>query len=255
LGQAGSEVFDVVGTSRSVHNFVEVRFFLEQKLLVAGDAFGEFVRSFVGAVKGQDGQGVYTGDGGRHGFCLRAQQVDVSIVCGQVPGRGVGVQLDTGNCFGGSGRQVGVHDLSPQQAGSSELGDFHEVVGAHPEVEFDLGGYDFRCQTSFYTQLQEDITIGQPVTQFLGAVGAGVSEVVRIGSQYPDVGQGGTGFHDGFNGRSQVDVGVETLYQKGFERVKIDGAGYGGRVDAVALDVIDQQLSQCSSLLEAGPEV
>ena len=139
LGYLVGEVLDIVASGGGVDNLVEVALFLEQQLLVAGDAVAEVVGLLVGVVEGEHRDGVGTGHGRRHGFGGGAQHVDIGVVDRLVPSAGGGVDE---KFVGAVALGLVLLDyLAPEEAGGADLGNLHEVGAAHAHVELDTAGH------------------------------------------------------------------------------------------------------------------
>ena len=96
------------------------------------------VGALEGAVERRHLHRVDTADGGRHGLGRAAQHVDVGIVDGLVPARGLGVDHHlAGAVLLGV---VALDDVGPEHARGAQLGDLQEVVGADREREAQLAG-------------------------------------------------------------------------------------------------------------------
>ena len=112
---------------------------LEQQFHVAGNALGEFGRRLERSVERRHLQRVHSADGGRHGFRRAAQHVDIGVVDGLVPARGLGVDqhLACAVLLG----VVTLDDVGPQHAGGAQFGDFEEIVGRNAERKAHLARY------------------------------------------------------------------------------------------------------------------
>ena len=108
-------------------------FFLEEELLVAGNAFGERVGSFIGKIERSGDDGVDSGHSSRECFGLAAQKVHMGIVDGLVETRSrcADVHLGSISAFG----LVLFHNPGPEHTCGTELGNFHEEIAAHAHVE------------------------------------------------------------------------------------------------------------------------
>ena len=99
---------------------------LEQELLVACDTLREIRRLLVGSVEWAHHDRVNTGEGGTHGLCLRAEQVDIAVEHSHIIERGGGIHAHLA-CTIALGLIL-LNNLCPEQTGSTELGNLHEVV-------------------------------------------------------------------------------------------------------------------------------
>ncbi|MPN63479.1 hypothetical protein SDC9_211238 [bioreactor metagenome] len=59
---------------------------------------------------------------------------------------------------------IGIHDLSPQPAGSTELCDLHEVVGTYTQFEFYLFGCHGGVDTILNQRREHLVCVGEAVT-------------------------------------------------------------------------------------------
>ncbi len=180
IGKGSGEVFNVVGTAGGVNDLVEMRFFLQQQLLVAGNALREIGGLLVGGIERSNSDGVDAGDGGTHALSLAAQHVDIGIKNGLVVQRSMGVDDHLGGTAAdsvifvlatGAGGLVGCYELGPQHTGGAEFGDFHEVVRTDGEVEHNLLGDVSGGQTGFGQGAHVFVTPSQCITEFLIAIG------------------------------------------------------------------------------------
>ena len=171
-------------------------FFLEEELLVAGDAFAESVRFLIRNVKGCGGDGIYACECSRHGFGLAAEEVDVGVVDCLVEARCrcVYVHFCTFKACG----LVLSDNLRPKHAGCAEFGQLHEIVGRYAHVELNT------CGNFIYRQAgvgEEGEPVGAPcegVTEFL------IDECARVGEHVGIYGQ-----H--FEARNFGNLGEESL--------------------------------------------
>ena len=79
LCQGIRQMLNVVRAGRGVNNTVEVALFLNQQLLVAGNALAEVRRLLIRSIEGCHHHRMNTTEGCTHGLCLRAKQVNVTI--------------------------------------------------------------------------------------------------------------------------------------------------------------------------------
>ena len=252
LGDGIGEVFDVVRTATHIDEFVEVSLLLQQQLLVAGKAFAEVVGSLVGLVERSDHDAIDIADGSRHGFGLRAEQVDITVeerlvvfACD-----GADVHLAGAVALG----LVLLHNLSPKQTSCTELGDFHEVVFAHTHVELDalrcLSGID----TSLGQLLQVFVTPGQCVAEFLIDVGTAVVERYAVDVDAAELRQFLQCLDEGLS-LGQHSRRVLTLEENLLHRVEVDAALQFLQVVALLLEIGNQNLSQFDTVALARLEV
>ena len=172
------ECLDVVRAAGGVDDLVHVALFLEQELLVAGDALAELVGFLVSDVEGGDCHRVNAGDGCREGLGLATQQVDVCVVDGLVETRGDGVAH---HLLGAGARGVVLtYDFGPEHAGGAEFGDLHEEVRRYAHVEFDAAGNLGGVKAGVGEQCHPVGAPCQGVTQLLEDVGTGVAEHVGV---------------------------------------------------------------------------
>ncbi len=227
--------------------------FLEQKLLVAGDALREFIGSLVGDVKRGDGQGVDSGKGCRHRLCLAAQQVDVGIIKGLVETRGDGMEGHLAVLF--LDGLVLLGDLRPEHAGGAELGKLHEVVGADTHVELHALGDDSGFHTGLGQQGHPLRAPSQGVAEFLEDIAAGVVEHHRVDGQAAQTGHiGHDAEHSGGFGGDSLGVDIGAMAERAFERVIVDRA-IEHLFELVGLKPFHEGGGQVEGLAGAGVEI
>ena len=73
-----------------------------------------------------------------------------------------------------TGRLVGIYDLSPEPACSTEFGNLHEVVGSHTKPEFNLFCREGGVHTVLNQLRQHLVTVREAVAQLLKAVSTGI---------------------------------------------------------------------------------
>ena len=246
------EVFNVVRTCGSIHNLFDVRFFLEQQLLVAGDTFREIVSLGKYLVVRKNGERIYTGDGSRHTFGLGAEHIHVSVEDTHVPFRSGGVHLDLASAV--AFNAVSLHNLGPQHTSSTELGNFHEVVGADTEVEFDAFGNGASVEAFFGQSIQISLAISQTETEFLSDVATGVVEHNGVGTKYAEMRQC-FGKLQQFSSVFNPFAGFHTLGKRTLEGVEVDATFYIFQVDVVGLQIFNEQFEDVQHLLVAVSEV
>ena len=110
------QVLQIVRSGSGVNDLVEVCFFLEQQLLVAGYTLSKICRTLVGYIKRRNGDLVHTSQSSTHRLGLAAQQVDVCIEDSHVELARLGADVHLGCVLqrGGEDRSfVCLNDLCP----------------------------------------------------------------------------------------------------------------------------------------------
>ena len=266
LGQRAGELLHEVGASGHVHDLVEVALFLQQELLVAGDALGEVGRRLVGRVERRHHDGIHVGQCGAHRFRLAAEHVHVAVEDGHVVRRGRGVDLHLAGAVAElvrarvlavltrAYRAVLLDDVGPEHACGAELGDFHEIDATDAEVELDFLGGQCGGNAGFHHLCEVFVAPCQCVAQFLIGVGAGVAERVGVHAYAAELGERCQRLHQ-FGQLSQERGGVLSFGEHLLHRVEVDAADQRFRVVAFAVEVVRQQPGQLHGVSLARLEV
>ena len=252
LSDRYGQVFDEVRTGSRVNHLVEVTFFLQQQLLVAGDTFREVVRSLISLVERRNGDRVHTGKGSTHRFCLRTEHIHVSIEQSQVESRSFGVSQHLASTV--ASRIVFLHDVCPQHTGSTELGDFQEVVRADTEVELDFLGSIVSRYTGFNQSVQVFVTPSEGITQFLSDVRTGIVQFESVYGDATILRESSHNFYQHLGG-SDVVAHILTLGEHLAHRVVVDRTLQSSQVVTLLGEVFHEQVSQCNGSTLTSREV
>ena len=266
FSQRAGEFLHKIGTAGHVHDFVEVAFFLQQELLVAGDALSKVGRGLVGCVERGHHDRVHARQGGTHGFRLAAEHVDVAVEHRHIISSSGGIDLHLASTvaelvlacvlavLARAYRFVLLDDVGPQHAGCAELGDFHEVNAADAEIELDfLGGQ--RSRDAGFHHLREILVAPcQRVAQFLVGVSTRVAERVGIHRDATELRERCQHLYQ-FGQLSEERRGVLALGENLLHGVEADAARERFRVVALLVEISGQQLGQFQCVSLAGAEV
>ena len=228
-------------------------FLLEEQLLVACDTLGEAVGLLVGDVEGLYRDGVYTAQRSRHSLGLRAEQVDVCVVDGLVPGGGDGLHVDLG-CLTLILLAVGADDLGPEPASCAELCQLHEVVGPDAEDELDAARQLLDREAALGELVDELSTDGEGVAQLLVDIGTSIVEAEGIDRQHAVAGEGTDSLEDPRCSVCPLRVG-NPLDELLLEGVEVDRALALLDIRSCASEVSSELASQLASYGDAAGEV
>ena len=253
LGDAVGEVLYVVAAGCGVDNLVHVALFLEQQLLVAADAVAETVGLLVGDVEGVGGDAVGTGYGGRHGLGGGAEHVHVGVEDRLVPegADGIDEHLAAAVALG----FVLLHNLAPQHAGGTNLGNLHEVVAACGEVEHEVLGHLVHGEAAVGEVCHHVVGGGEGEGKFLHDAGAGVVDIAAVDSQHAEAGKVLFGKVDELDGLVVclfLTVAVASVEQGAAVDVEVAAALCLGGVVAVGSHSLDKELEGFKHVLAAG---
>ena len=151
-------------------------------------------------------------------------------------------------------RVVGGNDFCPQPTSGTELGDFHEVVGADTKIEFDLLGH-FRSVQACLGQLsQQFVSPSQCISQLLRDISTCIVEVEGIHCQYFVTRQSSTRFEHSGSSFHPVFIFL-TFYQRFLERVVVYRPFAFFQVCAFAFEIVGENTDQHFSLAVASIEI
>ena len=226
--------------------------FLEQDLLVAGDALAEVVALLVGSVKRGDNDRIHTSQGGTHGLGLATQQVHIAVIDRLVETAGLGIDVHHARVVV-SGIEL-LHDEGPQFACGAELGNLHEVNRRNAHVELDAVSHLIGGETGLGQHGHPLGTPSQGITQLLVDVGTGVVQCQRVNAERAQVGDGLHDIHQlGGHGNDVAREGL-TVLEGALERVESDTA-HEGVLAAVLLAELNKLLGILDSALGAAHDV
>ena len=252
ISERVGKFLDEVRTGRGVNHLVEVTLLLEQELLVACDTLREIRRLLIGSVERTHHDRVNTSEGGTHGLCLRAEQVDIAVEHSHIIERGGGIHAHLA-CTIALGLIL-LNNLCPEQTCSTELGNLHEVVLRDTHVKLDSLGSLGSIHTSLGELSEIFITPSQGITQFLHDISTGIVEVSRVDSHHAILGIILQGIDDS---RSLGDdsLGVLTLHHDAVDGVEVDASHELLLVITLLVEVGGKDLSQFNRLAVACREV
>ena len=164
-GEVGGEPLDIIGPTPGIDHPGLAAFQLQEQLGVARDAGGEIRRQGQRLVQGIGVQALGLAASGCHGLDAGPGDVVVDILGRQAPAAGLGVGPQ-GQGSGVLGRELGLHELGPQQATSPLLGDLHEGVHARIPEEGEAGG-----------KLVDAHACGHAGADIFDAVGQGIGQL------------------------------------------------------------------------------
>ena len=198
------QIFNIIAAGCGVDDFVQVGLFLEQQLLVAGDAVAEVVGLFESDVERRGRNRVGAGDGGTHRLGGGAQHIDVGVEDRLVPRRRG--RVDVGLQGAVARRFVLLGNLAPQHTCGADFGNFHKVVAADGEVENQVLGHQRGVASAFGQFGHQLVGNGKAEAQLLHDVRAGVVEQRSADGQHAEFGQVLLGIVDELD--SLVEVAV-----------------------------------------------
>ncbi|OAV63209.1 hypothetical protein Barb6_03932 [Bacteroidales bacterium Barb6] len=180
------QYLNIIRAGGRICHFIEMTFFLQQQLLIAGDTFREIIRRLIRHVKRRNRDTVRTGKGGSHCFRLRAKEIYMGIIQGQVPFR----SLHMNSRFGSAGTEVSRlsvsrRNLCPQPPCGAKLGNFREIIRTHAVVKLYLPGYFVRCEAGIRQFGNDFIPPSQRIPQFLRNISTRVIEQTGIHGKHP----------------------------------------------------------------------
>ena len=210
------QVLDIERARCGVNYLIEVCLFLEQQLLIAGDTLCELSRLLVGYIERSNDYLVHACDSRRHGLGLRAKQVHIRVEDGHVEAAGLGAHIHLRSLFECSGEErcfVCLYNLRPQQTGSTELSNLHEVVTTDTHVEAD----GVRCLVVRHACFGEHghvfCTPCECVCQFLCAVRTGIVQDNAIHAYYTIARERLRRFHHGSDLRAHMLAAEQLTFQ------------------------------------------
>ena len=127
-----------------------------------------------------------TTQSGTHGLGLRTQQVYIAVEQCLVISRGGGVDNHLASAI--TLRLVLLYNLSPQQAGGTELGNLHEIVLANTHIKLDALSSQIHIHTSIGQLLQILVTPSQSIAQLLNDVGTCIVKCIAMNDDAAEIG-------------------------------------------------------------------
>ena len=178
--------FNIIGTGGRIDHLVEVRFFLQDNLNIAGDAFGKIIGFAESGIKGLYQQGIASAQNGGHGFGGEPQHVDMRIIQGLVPVGGYAVNENRDlliSC------QRPLSRLENSTRAALTLAISMKYLDPTPRFHCICLAISLASCPCIGKLVHVFGDHGQSKCQFLHSGCAGIAEQVAVHRQYPETGQ------------------------------------------------------------------
>ena len=199
-------------------------------------------------------KGVNTGNAGREGFGLAAEQVHVCVVYGLVEARGGSAYHHLGAVEACG--LVLLHNLRPQHTGGAEFCDFHKEVGRNAHIELNARSNFFGLATGISKQVHPSRAPCEGISEFLIDVCAGICENTAVNGDAP---QAGNGSHNveksgGLGGKSSGIHAFYSVTELATQRIIVNRA-LERSLGTLLLDISNEGFCHCHSLAGTAVEV